>query len=531
MGGTPQGEQANKQGLIDPGWMTGLIGRVGRTLGAAVVLAAALLFSYGLWDATQRSLIGISEATLSLEGRAWSRYTLGAGPRLAILAPSEVDASMIVPVARRLSAGFAVEVLRAPGNAGGSRTSLRAVAAALGGDAPRAWVLVDDAADRTDVDLAHQNVLWFFHSRASSREWALPTAVEGRWAALHHYRVALAPAAKAARSAGRLAYEALIEDCTDSIGRSCAALYAQHIAAFAHRENTGHAVGTEFSDRLASGGDAPRMRVVPAGSYLRGDPKFWQNDEAQPRARLRVDQPLAVSRTEVTVAQYRDFVRATGRSPAGGCWHHDVDEIWRHHPERNWAQPGFPQDDAHPLVCVHWSDAQRYVQWLSAQTGAHYRLPTEGELEYLIRAGHTGDYGVDDVQPATICGLMNGADRSFLVSYRNRACSDGYTYTAPSGHYPANDFGLHDLHGNVWEWTQDCSTVFNRGALQWVLQTVITPSPWISEQCNYRVTRGGAWLSSPKFLKAHTRREAGWDTPLTNVGIRLVRELAPAPPR
>ncbi len=111
-------------------------------------------------------------------------------------------------------------------------------------------------------------------------------------------------------------------------------------------------------------------------------------------------------------------------------------------------------------MCVSWINAKAYVEWLSRTTGKPYRLLSEAEYEYAARAGSTSRYGVSD-DPAEICKFANGADQSAKTaglpdnaSYLN--CRDGFPFTAPVGSFPPNAFGLHDLIGNVWEWTEDC---------------------------------------------------------------------------
>ena len=241
-------------------------------------------------------------------------------------------------------------------------------------------------------------------------------------------------------------------------------------------------VGERFRDCPT----CPEMVVVPAGSYQMGSVDgvylTWNHkSNAHPVHRVTIVQPLAVGVYEVTRGEFRRFVEATGYSMGKTC---------------SWRDPGFPQTDQHPVVCVSWKDVQAYVRWLSQETGQAYRLLSEAEWEYVARAGtRTARYwgqGMSDQ-----CRYANGVDAALLRSdagrkqlndehkefaetmkqivkqarkgmenpgkirdwlYERQAvdCDDGYAWTSPVGVYGANAFGLHDVLGNVSEWVQDC---------------------------------------------------------------------------
>ena len=140
---------------------------------------------------------------------------------------------------------------------------------------------------------------------------------------------------------------------------------------------------------------------------------------------------------------------------------------------RSWSNPGFTQGEDHPVVCVNWDDARAYVNWMSRKTGKNYRLLSEAEWEYAVRGGTQTRYS-----------WGNGVGR-------NRANCDGCgsrwddEMTAPVGSFSANEFGLYDMHGNVFEWTQDCWNDSYTGAPK-------DGRAWETADCRYRVVRGGS---------------------------------------
>lgn len=210
---------------------------------------------------------------------------------------------------------------------------------------------------------------------------------------------------------------------------------------------------------------------------------------------------FSAGKFEVTRGQYRVFAEATGRG-SDGCF------VWtgarfEKDPTKDWRNPGYAQDDTHPVACVSWDDASAYAGWLSRKTGKAYRLLTEAEWEYAARAGTTatrfwGDAG------NTSCGYANGADlitRAQVPGAGNwpvANCGDGHAYTAPVGSYRANAFGLHDMLGNLWEWTQDCWNTNYSGA-------ATDGSARATGDCSQRIVRGGSWEDAPLGLRAAYR--------------------------
>ena len=303
---------------------------------------------------------------------------------------------------------------------------------------------------------------------------------------------------------------------------------------------------TQTGHRFRDCPTCPEMVVVPAGSYEMGSPssEAGRNENEGPVHRVTIAKPFAVGVYEVTRGEFQRFVEATGHSTGNSCGTFEKGKEARRS-GRHWRNPGFPQTDQHPVVCVSWQDAQAYVQWLSQETRQTYRLLTEAEWEYVARAGtRTARYwgqGWSDQ-----CRYANGWDKALIrrdqsfKRYIERLlevlesklagfpeireawfspvdCDDGYAWTSPVGVYGANAFGLHDVLGNAWEAVQDC----------WNDSYVGAPSSgesWESGNCSRRVLRGGSWVYGPGFLRAALR--GGYDYSRSNIaGFRLARTI------
>ena len=247
------------------------------------------------------------------------------------------------------------------------------------------------------------------------------------------------------------------------------------------RTMSGHTVGSVFRDALRSSGQGPEMVVLPTGS-------FQKRYEGFPKT-VTINYPIAMSKYEVTFAEYDRFALATNaKKPRAHGWGRGM----------------------RPVINVSWHDANAYAKWLSQQTGKTYRLPSETEWEYAARAGTTTKYSWGD------------------EIGRNRANCDGCASrwdgkTAPVGSFAANGFGLHDMHGNVSEWVEDCYDE-DRDAR--------VPSDGRARtRCNYfeprRVRRGGSWGDDPQYrnLCSACRNNSTPFGQNAYNGFRLVREL------
>jgi len=263
----------------------------------------------------------------------------------------------------------------------------------------------------------------------------------------------------------------------------------------------------------------PALTVLPKGRFKQGSAEASAASAVKPMHWVAIAQPFAMAINDVTVAQFGAFVAATGRNMQG-C---DVyDGQWNHQQNSSWQNPGFEQSANHPVTCVSWNDANAYAQWLSAQVGHHYRLPSASEWEYAARAGSNA------AQPwsgngADACLNANVADSSALRRYPGWiafGCSDGFVYTSPVGSFKANLFGLHDMLGNVLQWTEDC---WNAN----YMHAPIDGSARSDGNCAEHELRGGSWFSSPEFVRADYRNHFAEDYRASSIGIRLVRDLSP----
>jgi len=268
----------------------------------------------------------------------------------------------------------------------------------------------------------------------------------------------------------------------------------------------------------------PEMVTITGGTFLMGSPtsEVGRNDSEQQHSVTVAS--FAMGKYEVTVQEFRRFVQATGYQTeaernvdASGCNVY-VGGSWAYRAGYDWANPGFTQGDNYPVVCVSWNDATAYAQWLSQQTGRAYRLPTEAEWEYATRAGTTtARYWGEN--PDLACSYANVADRTAQQTYPNwtiHNCTDGYTYPAPVGSFTANAWGLHDVLGNVWEWT--CSLWQNPYGGQEKICN-------INDTSGVRVIRGGSWSHPPAWVRSANRTGIRPTDRFYGLGFRLARSL------
>ena len=272
----------------------------------------------------------------------------------------------------------------------------------------------------------------------------------------------------------------------------------------------------------------PEMVVIPAGQFLMGAAPGEEEREgladefrhrSQPQRSVKV-RSFSAGRFEVTRGQYRMFAEATGRSH-DGCfvWTGGTFEM---EPAKDWRDPGYAQDDLHPVACVSWEDATAYAGWLSRQTGRKYRLLTEAEWEYAARGGTTTTrYWGDDAGMS--CDYANGADRSTAALVPGASnwsvvnCDDRHPFTAPVGRYRANAFGLYDMLGNVEEWTQDCWNGNYSGA-------PVDGSARSAGDCSLRAVRGGSWIDAPVGLRVAYRVGSPTTVRVYRRGFRVARD-------
>ena len=244
----------------------------------------------------------------------------------------------------------------------------------------------------------------------------------------------------------------------------------------------------ERAVRAAFGGktEAEYFARIPAGSFRMGDIQGGGDSDERPVHRVRI-KAFLLGKTEVTFAQWDACVAA------GGCRRKPDDEGWGR--------------GNRPVMRVSWKDiTEQFIPWLNKTTGKRYRLPTEAEWEYSARSGSETKYS---------WGNSIG---------RNKANCDGCgsrwddSKTAPVASFAANAFGLYDMHGNVWEWTQDCWNDSYRGAPS-------DGTAWLSGKCSLRVLRGGSQLSNPSLLRSASRKGNTAGNRGNFLGFRVSRTL------
>ena len=213
------------------------------------------------------------------------------------------------------------------------------------------------------------------------------------------------------------------------------------------------------------------MVVVPAGSFTMGSPSTEtdRSEDEGPQRTVTIGSDFAVGRYEVTWAEWDACVADGGCSSAG--------------PDGAGGDNGWGKSDR-PVIEVDWNDAQAYVSWLSRKSGQRYRLLSEAEWEYAARAGNQSRWSF-------------GEDETRLGSF-GWYSSNSNSQIQPVGRKTANAFGLYDMHGNVWEWTQDCWNRSYTGAPK-------NGSAWTSGNCSRRVVRGGSWNNNPQNLRSANR--------------------------
>ena len=239
----------------------------------------------------------------------------------------------------------------------------------------------------------------------------------------------------------------------------------------------------------------PELVVVPAGSYQMGSPasEEGRDDDEGPVHRVTIAQPFAVGVYEVTFGEWDACVSG------GGCNGYRPDA-------EGWGR------GQRPVINVNWEDAQAYVQWLSNQTGQSYRLLSEAEWEYVARAGTTTPFHFG----RTIHPSQANYDGDYTYGGGQRGQYRGRTI--PVGSFRPNAFGLYDVHGNVWEWVQDCWNGSYAGA----------PSDggvWERGDCSRRVLRGGSWINVPWNLRSASRDGIAAGFRHYHDGFRIARSL------
>ena len=390
----------------------------------------------------------------------------------------------------------------------------------------------EQAAAEGDFDAARR----WLGSAAQVRERA-PSVDEARQAveAVRHARIAaLYEAAlrdltqpRGLKDAGvRLAEVLRIADPADPVAASLRERLelATHYGNFRPRQ--------VFTDATRDGSRGPQMIVVPHGAFRMGagDDEPGASDSERPAHYVRFERGFAMSITEVTVDEFRQFVTSAQARPRATRRGHSLvyDERsgnFVRHNGVDWQSDynGARAAPNMPVMHVSVRDAEAYARWLSDQTGRHYRLPTEAEFEYALRAGLQGRYpwGNAGTPPEGSGNFTGGNDVSPTGRHWSNAFvgfGDGFWGPAPVASFRANAWGLHDMAGNLSEWVADCWHASYRRA-------PADGAAWFNPGCRQRLVRGGSWANSPQQTRAAWRLSQDSDTTSARIGFRLVRGI------
>jgi formylglycine-generating enzyme required for sulfatase activity len=269
--------------------------------------------------------------------------------------------------------------------------------------------------------------------------------------------------------------------------------------------------------------DCPEMIALPAGEFLMGSPDSEserRNVEGRPR-RVVIAKRFAIGKFEITMEQFSAFVADAGMALGEEC--REIISVsgasarWGA-PEASFRKPGFEVTGKHPVVCMSWHDAQAYVAWLGRRTGKAYRLPTEAEWEYAARAGTRTGYSFGN-DAAELCAYAKFADLASPFGWHGGCRSPIATYgTVPVGSLHPNPWGLFDMHGNAWEWVEDC----------WTPNAMEIPTDGAAFSrpgCEIGVIRGGSWAAG----FGRSRSASRWPMPAAehyqHVGFRVALPL------
>ena len=295
--------------------------------------------------------------------------------------------------------------------------------------------------------------------------------------------------------------------------------------------NPGHISATESASAVPQPhptfkdcANCPEMVALPAGEFMMGSPmdeRGRQGAEGLPR-RVVIPKPIAIGKFEVTVDQFSAFVAETGMTEKNLC--HVMVEIdgtrgvWGP-PEASFREPGFEISGSQPVVCVSLHEAQAYVMWLRRRTGKPYRLLTEAEWEYAARAGTSTTYSFGDDETA-LCGYARFADLGSRLGWGNTCRSDTAAYgPLPVGSLKPNQWGIFDMHGNAWEWVEDCWTP--------IPSEIPTDGSAFSRagSCEVGVMRGGSWAAGRAKVRSATRWPMTATSHYHHIGFRIALSL------
>ncbi|WP_223445106.1 formylglycine-generating enzyme family protein [Pseudomonas sp. BF-R-19] len=249
--------------------------------------------------------------------------------------------------------------------------------------------------------------------------------------------------------------------------------------------------------------NCPEMVVLPAGTFTMGTPddEFGREPDEGPVHEVTFDKPFAMSRYQITAGEWAQYMKETGITLPDGDTRPGRECIN--------SKPRYPQGPRQPAVCMNFAEVSAYAAWLSMKTGQHYHIVSEAQREYAARAGSKGAFPFP---------FDPGTEYSIATHANTYGPTDGYSYSSPVGSYPANAFGLYDMHGNVYEWIADCYHPDYVGA-------PTDGSAWTEPNCDTLRIRGNDWGEAPVFSRSGNRNDIDPQTRGDWIGFRVVRIL------
>jgi sulfatase modifying factor 1 len=290
--------------------------------------------------------------------------------------------------------------------------------------------------------------------------------------------------------------------------------------------NTASLMGPHFAS-LPSFKDCsacPDMIILPTGEFMMGSPATENGHtdvEGSPR-RVNLSKRIAIGKLEVTVEQVSAFMAETGMNVGGSC-QPIIDPsravaTWGE-PSVSMLSPGYKVTPSHPAVCISWHEAQSYVAWLQRRTGKPYRLPTEAEWEYAARAGTTTRYSFGNDE-TSLCDYARFADLGSQFGWGDGCRSNVASYgTTRVGALKPNPWGIFDMHGNAWEWVEDC----------WTPNSQEMPSDGSAfsrpGSCEIGVIRGGSFAAGSRRVRSAIRAPVRTTKHFYHIGLRVALSL------
>ena len=250
-----------------------------------------------------------------------------------------------------------------------------------------------------------------------------------------------------------------------------------------------------------------RMVLIPTGEFRMGSPQMEEGHSPDEKQHpVRITRPYFLATHPVTVGEFWKFVNDTGyvtdaeKDPKGGFGFDSIKGKLEQSPRYSWRHPGFAQSEKHPVVNITWNDAMAFCQWLSKRERITYRLPSEAEWEFACRAGTESRFycGDDPESLVTFANVADGSTKAKFPQWPTINSYGGYIFTAPVESFEPNAFGLHDMHGNVWEW---CADRYGKN----YFQESPLADPEGPAQGENRVLRGGSWMNAPLLTRSAKR--------------------------